>query len=734
MFEQLFHKFPRFLQYDEMDCGPSCLHIICKHYGKDIPLDHLRTLCDTKRTGSSMLGIKEAAEKLGFEASAVTIGYDDANDKEYFPFIAYWNQKHYVVVYKMTDKKVYVSDPAYGLLTYKRSEFEKSWKGAAETGVALLLAPQENFFSPSGEYYEHKKGIGWILRFYRGFGSVLTKIIILLIIGSAIQFVFPFLTQFIVDKGIDKKNLSMINMLLLGQLTLFAGRIFTDVFRNYLLLKLSTRININMVNAFFKKLMRLPSGFFDTKMTGDILQRISDHQRIESFLSTGTLNFLFALVSVLVFGVVLAWYNWFVFAVFLTGTIIYFLWFWFFMKRRAALDYKRFSSLAENQEKNIELIFGMQEIKLNNAEEGKRNQWLHLQEKLFGINQKSLALRQTQTAGASLINELKNILITFLAARLVIQSGGAFTLGNMLAISYITGQLNGPVSQILEFFQNYQDAALSLNRINEIHSKKDETDMAPHLPQHIPHPCDIEIKNLCFKYINSNQVPYVLNNVNFKIPYGKTTAIVGSSGSGKTTLLKLLLRYYQPQEGGILLNDLPLDAVSFEEWRNYCGAVLQEGFIFSESIRNNIVLDGSSTNEARLKQTLQVTNLEEFIANLPMGLNTKIGQNGIGISAGQRQRILIARAVYKTPAFILFDEATSALDAKNEKDVWDKLSLHFKNHTALVIAHRLSTVKNADNIIVLENGVVAEQGTHEQLSALKGIYFNLVKNQLELGN
>jgi ATP-binding cassette subfamily B protein len=716
-----------------MDCGPSCLRIISKFYGKNIPLDYLRTLCDTQRSGTSLLGLTEASEALGFTAEPITIGYDDLNDKEYFPCIAYCNQKHFVVIYRISNNKVYVSDPAHGLLQYKKEDFEKYWRGSNETGVVLLLVPEEKFYTLTDQSATQKTGFTWVLNYYKGFKNLIIKVIVSLLLGSAIQFVLPFLTQQIVDKGIKNKDLSFINLLLLGQLALFAGRIFADVFRNYISLKLSTRININMINAFFKKLMKLPAGFFDNKMTGDILQRINDHQRVESFLSSGILNILFAVVNIILFGAVLAWYSVLVFVVFAAGSILYFIWGWYFMKQRAAMDYKRFSSLSENQDKNIELIYGMQEIKLNNAEEKKRSQWQALQEKLFVINQKSLVIRQTQTAGASLINELKNILITFLAAKLVITHSESFTLGTMLAVSYIIGQLNGPVSQILEFLQTWQDAQLSVSRINEIHSKKDESDFVDKETKAVPNNANITVYDLNFKYSKNKQAPDILNGISFTIPAGKITAIVGSSGSGKTTLMKLLLRYYTHYQGTITIGGNALNSISFKDWRNYCGAVLQEGFIFSDTILNNIVMADVAADQAKLNNALHISNLTQFVKDLPLGLHTKIGQNGMGMSTGQKQRILIARAVYKDPSFILFDEATSALDAKNEKEIWDKLNSYFKNKTVLIIAHRLSTVKNADNIIVLENGAITEQGTHETLSAAKGGYYHLVRNQLEVG-
>ncbi len=606
----------------------------------------------------------------------------------------------------------------------------KDWSANDTDGILLVLEPTEKLNESRLASLKQDKGIKIIIHYLFRYKKWMIQAFIALLIGSLLQLAFPFLTQRIVDKGIKNKDLHFIYLILLAQLALFAGRTIAEVIRSFILLKLSSFININLVSDFFKKLMSLPLGFFDSKMTGDILQRINDHQRIEIFLTSGALNVSFSVINILVFSGVLAHYDWWIFAVFLTGSILYFSWFWYFMKKRAVLDYKRFSQLSENQEKNLELIYGMQEIKLHNAEDKKRVQWELLQLKLFKINQKGFSLRQKQNVGSSLINELKNILITFLSASLVIH--GTLSLGEMLAISYITGQLNYPVTQLLEFLQSYQDASLSAARINEIHRKKGEVVPVAAFTMEKSME-DIEIRDLSFRYHGSSQLPFVLNHINFCIPKNKVTAIVGASGSGKTTLMKLLLKFYEPTEGQILFGNTPLEKIPHHWWRNYCGAVLQEGYLFSDTIAGNICLNESGINESLIQQALKSANVEEFVHFLPMGINTKIGQNGLGLSTGQKQRILIARAIYKNPSFLLFDEATSSLDAGNEKIIMSNLEKIFNNKTVLIIAHRLSTVKNADTIIVLDKGEIKETGTHDDLVRKKGIYFELIRNQLELG-
>ncbi|MBV7529431.1 peptidase domain-containing ABC transporter [Chitinophaga sp. sic0106] len=728
----MLNKFPQYRQYDEMDCGPTCLRIVSKYYGKTYSIEYFRKLCHTTRSGSSLLAISEAAEKTGYRTIGAKLGYEDLAEEAPFPCLALWNQRHYVVVYKIRHNKVYVSDPAHGLITYKKEEFLKSWgAGVNNEGIILSMEPTPEFDTIGEEEKATNGGIMFIYKYLLKYKSLIAQLLVGLVAGSLLQLVFPFLTQSIVDTGIQHNNIGFIYMVLLAQLLLFFGKTSVEVLRGFILMHLSSRININLLSDFFRKLMKLPLGYFDVKMTGDILQRITDHQRVELFLTSGTLNTVFSFINLIIFTVVLVIYSPLIFAVFASMSACYFIWVTFFMKKRATLDYKRFTQLSQNNEKNLELIYGMQEIKLNNAERKKRWQWEHLQVKLFKTSLKGLQLSQAQTSGASLINELKNIIITFLAAKLVID--GKITLGVMLSISYIIGQLNGPILQLVEFLKSWQDARLSIGRINEIHNKPDEESETEEKIQEVPSG-DITISNLTFQYESTSRSKPVLKNLDLLIPHQKVTAIVGASGSGKSTLLKLLLKFYDPQEGGVYVGGHALADISHAKWRASCGVVMQEGYIFNDSIAGNVAVGEQTIDNKRLFEACRIANIHEYIDTLPLKYNTKIGQNGMGLSTGQKQRILIARAVYKNPAILFFDEATSALDARNERVIIENLNRFFEGRTVVVIAHRLSTVKSADKIIVLEKGQITEAGTHQELIQEQGYYFNLVRNQLELGN
>jgi len=728
----MFATFPHYQQYDEMDCGPTCLRIISKYYGKLLSLDFLRKLSNTTRAGSSLRGISEAAAQVGFDTQGARLSFAALAEAAPLPCIAHWNQRHFIIIYKIRRDKVFVSDPAHGLLTYTKEEFLKSWAVADGEGIILTLSTTPAFEELESEAGSVSEGLHFISKYLLKYKMLLVQLVTGLVAGSLLQLLVPFLTQSLVDIGIQQHNLSFINLLLAGQLLLFLGKTSAELLRGHILMHLSSRININLLSDFFVKLMRLPLGFFDVKMTGDILQRISDHQRVELFLTSGTLNMVFSFVSLLVFGIVLAVYSPLIFLVFLGFSVAYFVWIMVFMAKRAKLDYKRFGQLAQQHEKNLELIHGMQEIKLHNAEEKKRWQWELLQVGLFQTNLSNLRISHLQSGGASLINELKNILISFLAARLVLS--GEISLGVMLSIAYIIGQLNSPILQIVDFIKSWQDARLSISRINEIHGKADEETQlpaeagsaAPAVPAG-----DIAIRHLTFRY-DSAAVPS-LTDVNFVIPHQKVTAIVGASGSGKTTLLKLLLRFYDPGQGDISVASQALSSLSHRGWRDKCGAVMQEGYIFNDTITHNIAVGEEAVDLERVRHAVQVANIEDYIESLPLRYNTKIGQNGRGLSTGQKQRILIARAVYKNPEFLFFDEATSALDAKNERIISENLTRFFDKKTVVIIAHRLSTVRNADQIIVLEKGQVVEVGDHAQLIDQRGAYFHLVRNQLELG-
>ena len=725
--------FPFYKQRDHKDCGPTCLKIIAKHYKKTIHLEQLRELSETTRSGSSLLGLSEAVEGLGFRSLGIKVNLDKLSEAP-LPCILHWNNNHYVVLYKIKKDIYYVSDPAHGLLEYTGEELLKHWIGnnanaKTEEGITLLLEPTPKFYNSDFNKDKPDPGFKFLSRYIFKYKSFLWQLVIGLIAASLLQLIFPFLTQSVVDVGIKNQDIHFIYLILFAQLALFLGRTAIEVVRSWILLHLSTRINISLVSDFFIKLMNLPIAFFDTRMTGDILQRINDHKRIERILTTSSLNVLFSMMNLLVFSLVLAYYNRTLFFIFLIGSVLYFLWIAIFLKKRRDLDYKQFSVVSQEQSKVIELINGMQEIKLHNAEKQKRWGWEFLQARLFKVSIEGLALEQYQNVGSGFINELKNILITILSAKLVID--GEITLGMMLAISYIVGQLNSPIAQLINFVREVQDAKISLDRLSEIHNKEDEESMDKEQITDVDINSDFSISNLSFRYIGSDQT--VLKNLDLHIPAYKVTAIVGVSGSGKTTLMKLLLKFYNPNEGQIKLGNYDLKNISQKTWREQCGVVMQEGYIFNDTIANNIAVGEDYVDKKKLAHAVDVANIKEFIESIPLSYNTKIGMEGIGISTGQKQRLLIARAVYKNPNFLFFDEATSALDANNEKVIMEKLNTFFENKTVVVIAHRLSTVKNAHQIVVLDKGKIVEVGNHQELVSQKGNYYNLVKNQLELG-
>lgn len=725
--------FPYYKQLDSMDCGPTCLRMIAKHYGRSYTLETIRKQSQISREGVSLLGISEAAENIGFRTVGVRFGFDKLKEEMPLPCIVHWNQNHFVVVYKIKKDKVFVADPGKGLIKFTDEEFKRGWISTAhegeKEGVALMLEPTPKFYEAEDE---KRKGLGFglLLRYLLSHIKLISQLALGLLAGSILQLIFPFLTQSVIDIGINTRNISFVYIVLIAQLMLIAGRTMVDFIRSWIMLHISTRINISILSDFLIKLMRLPVSFFDTKNFGDIMQRIGDHQRIQSFLTGTALNTMFSLFNLVVFGVVLANYNMTIFGVFLIGSIAYVAWIVLFLKQRRKLDFKRFDVASKNQSSLIQLISGMQEIKMNNCEKQKRWEWERIQARLFKLSIKGLALSQYQQIGAFFLNEGKNVFITFLAAQSVIN--GQLTLGGMMAMQYIIGQLNSPVEQLIGLTQSIQDAKISLERLNEIHGMDDEEPLDKTFLDQLPEHKDLTLQNVSFQYPGAGQEP-VLKQINLHIPKGKTTAIVGMSGSGKTTLLKLLLKFYPPAKGEIRIGETSLSVVSNRYWRSLCGVVMQEGFIFSDSIAKNIAVGEERIDMNRLLHATKVANIQEFIESLPLGLNTKIGSEGNGISQGQKQRILIARAVYKNPEYIFFDEATNALDANNELIIMENLNDFFKGRTVVIVAHRLSTVKNADQIIVLDKGEVVELGSHHELTAQKGEYYQLVKNQLELG-
>ncbi len=723
-----------------MDCGPTCIRMVAKHYGKTVNIETLRNAAQISKEGVSLLGIAEAAEKIGFNAKGVTLTYYELIREAKLPAIVHWGQNHFVVVTPNADKrKILVADPGKGIITYTKDEFCKHWLSTKDEvtgdglGVALLLEPTPLFYEQDEHKEESKTGLGWgrLLKYLTRHKKYIAQVFMAMGIASLLQLIFPFLTQSIVDTGINTNNLPFIYLVLIAQLVLFFSRMVVEFIRSRLLLFISSHINASILSDFWIKLMKLPVSFFDTKMTGDIIQRLGDHRRIESFLTGSTLTVLFSIVNLIMFSVVLLFYNKTIFFIFVTGSILYFFWIKIFLKYRRQLDFKRFAIASKENTVTMQLIYGMQEIKLNGAEQSKRWEWENLQAQLFKLSFRGLSLSQYQQAGVFFINEGKNILITFFVAKAVLD--GQLTLGAMMSIQYIIGQLNSPVEQLIGFVQSAQDAKISLERLNEIHELEEEEPAERSFISHLPESRSLQLKGLSYTYPGAGNEP-VLKDIELTIPEGKVTAIVGMSGSGKTTLLKLLLKFYENYKGEIKVGESALKNISPRFWRRHCGSVMQEGYIFNDNIAKNIAVSEEMLDYKRLVHACRVANILPFIESLPLGFNTKIGAEGNGISAGQKQRILIARAVYKNPEYIFFDEATNALDANNEKAIMENLNEFFRGKTVVVVAHRLSTVIHADKIIVLNNGCITEQGTHEELTLQRGEYYELVKNQLELGN
>ncbi|AEW21118.1 ABC transporter, ATP-binding protein [Tannerella forsythia 92A2] len=731
-------SFPTFIQLDSMDCGPTCLRMIAKHYGKHYSLETLRQHSFITREGVSMLGISDAAEYIGFRTSGVMISFEQLVEEAPLPCIVHWNQNHFVTVYDVKrNKKGYrirVADPALGSVTYHEAEFKKCWlstkKENEDKGAALLLQPGPEFYDREDEKENRNRSLRYFLRYLTPYKSELVQLILGMVVVSLLQLIFPFLTQSLVDIGIRDGNMSFITLILIAQLIIFIARLSVEFIRSWILLHMNTRINIALISDFLAKLMKLPLRYFDTKMTGDIMQRIGDHGRIESFLTGNSISTLFSFVNFFVFAFVLAYYNLVVLGIFLVGNALYVVWILSFMRYRRELDHRRFAQSAGEQSNIIQLITGMQEIKLNNCEKQKRWQWERIQVKLFKIGVKGLALGQMQQVGSVFFTQTTNIIISFIAAKAVVD--GQMTLGMMMSLTYIIGQLSSPVEQFIGFARSFQDAQISLERLNEVHGKEDEEETIENKLTILPDRRDITLENVSFSYDGADR-DYVLDDISLHIPQNKVTAIVGASGSGKTTLIKLLLGFYEPNKGSIKIGETPLTVINPHLWRSKSGSVMQDGFIFSDTIAQNIGVGDDYVDIEKLRHAVTVANIRDFIDSLPLGYNTKIGMEGNGISQGQRQRILIARAVYKNPEFIFLDEATNALDANNEKEIMKHLHEFYRGKTVVVVAHRLSTVKDADKIVVLDQGKVAEEGTHETLTALKGKYYELVRNQLELG-
>jgi ATP-binding cassette subfamily B protein len=727
-------KFPWYKQHDSSDCGIACLRMVARYYNKRVDMEWLRAKAPVSSEGVSMLAISEGAQSLGFKTVGVLVSFRQLCENVPFPCIAHWGQNHFVVIWRIRRRKkgwtTYIADPAIGLVQCDEAEMKRKWastqKNGEDRGIVLLMEPTADFFAMKDAV--NKSGLRYLFSYLRQYRSYVAQIFFGLLIGSAISLLLPFLTQALVDTGINYRNLNFVYIILFAQLALFLGSRAVEFVRSWLMMHISARVSLSILSDFLTKLMKLPLRFFDGKMTGDIYQRIADHSRIEQFITAESFQIVFSFVNMVIFGIVLAVYNIPILAVFLAGSLCYLLWLLRFVGKRREYDYRFFDVQAKGQNYVIELINGMNEIKLNRCEEYKRWEWEHLQAERFGLSVKRMAMSQSQYNGSMFINELKNIIITVMAATAVIN--GQMSLGMMLAVQYIIGQLNVPITQAIQFIYTVQDVRISLERLGEVHDKAEEDADALQKLRELPSSKSLSIRNLTFQY-EGPRSPKVLNDVSLEIPEGRVTAIVGSSGSGKTTLLKLLLGFYTPVEGGIFIGDKNLDGFSVGWWREKCGTVMQDGYIFSDTIARNIALCMEHRIDTeRLRQAAETANIHDFIESLPLKYNTKIGQEGVGLSQGQKQRILIARAVYKAPEYILFDEATNSLDASNEKTITQNLNRFFAGRTVVIVAHRLSTVRNADSIAVMEHGRIVETGTHESLIARQGAYYNLVKDQI----
>ena len=711
-------KFPTYRQLDSMDCGPTCLRIIASHYGRSWSLQTLRERCHISREGVSLLGISDAAEAVGFRTMGVKLTFRQLCEEAVLPCIVHWRQNHFVVVYRIERRRgrtwVHVSDPASGLLRYTQEQFLKSWisirgedtadSPAEGLGIALLLEPTPKFYEEKGEE-EMRLGFRGMLEYLRPYRQFIVQLLLAMLTGSIISLILPFLTHL--------------------------GQTANELIRSWLMLHMTTRVSISLISDFLAKLMRLPISFFDSKMTGDIMQRIGDHSRIQTFLTGSLLSIVMAAVTFVVYSAVMGGYDLRILGIFILGSALYIGWVLLFLRRRRKLDYMRFQEAAANQSSIVQLIAGMQDIKLNGCERQKRWEWERIQARLFNVSVKGLALGQTQQVGGTFIDQIKNVLISFLAAKAVID--GDMTLGMMTAMQYIIGQLNAPISQFIGFVQEAQDAKISLERLGEIQERGDEEDTEKDYIREIPASADIEFRNVDFQY-NGPHSEKVLDGVSVTIPHDRVTAIVGASGSGKTTMVKMMLGFYEPVSGEVLLGGRRIGDYSPSVWREQCGTVMQEGFIFSDTIADNIGVSDENPDMERVRQAVETANIGDFIDGLPLRYNTKIGAEGNGVSTGQKQRLLIARAAYRGARYLFLDEATNSLDANNEKVIMERLDTLFRGKTVVIVAHRLSTVRNAGNIIVLDRGRVVEQGTHRELTERRGYYYRLVRNQLELGN
>jgi len=713
--------------------------MIAKYYGKTFQLERLRQACNITMEGVSVRGIVEGAEAIRIQALPASIDFETLHKEAPLPCITYWRDRHFIIVYDISDNWVYVADSLHGHLKYTKEEYIKAWQNRKDDkledkGIVILLEPSPEFYKQEGDTKD-KKGLGLILSYLKVDSKYVVQIVLGLLGGTILQLSFPFLTQSIVDKGIATGDIGFIYVILIAQLTLMLSSSFFSLIQGWLLLFVGSRASILIATDYLRKLLKKSLSFFDAKTSGDILQRITDSSRIERLISSAP-GTIFSYFNAVIFLFILLYYDLTIFLIFCLGIFLYVLWVKHFMKKREELDYKRFEENSGTNTSLMQIVDGIQEVKVNNSELRRIWSWEEIRIRLYKTSISNLKLVQFQTIGGSVINEFKNITITFLAAKGVIE--GEITLGMMLAIQYIVGQINVPLNSFVGFLRDIQDAKLSLERFTDIDFNSDEekTLNKEGLIRVKKEPEDSIINNLSFRY-GGHRSPMVLKNINLTIPKGKVTAIVGMSGGGKTTLLKLLLKLYMPTEGSINIGNVNLNYIDTHSWRSSCGSVMQNGYIFSDTVARNITESNSfgDYDEEKIINAVKVANIYDFIEQHPAGYNARIGPlgaSGRSLSGGEAQRILLARAVYKNPNYIFLDEATSALDANNEMEIMGNLKAFYENKTVVIIAHRLSTVRDAHQIVVLKDGEISEVGNHEDLIKNQGQYYSLVKNQLEV--
>ena len=725
----ILHRFPTEYQMDAKDCGPASLKMVAKYFGRYYSLQYLRDKCGITKEGVSLLGISAAAESIGLHTAAFKCTIDDVIMKVPFPVIIYWNENHFVVVYHTNKKHIWVSDPCKGHVKYTRREFMEGWYLKNEDkGVLLALEPTADFKLSKQEKKQEKDSMISILRYFMPYKKEFSLIFFVMLVVTLLQGILPFISKSVIDIGISTSDVNFINMVLIGNICILLSIMVFNVVRDWILMHITARVNIALISDYLIKLMKLPVTFFENKLLGDILQRAADHERIRSFIMNNSLSLIFSTFTFLLFSIILLVYNHVIFFIFLGGSVLYVTWVMLFLSIRKKLDWQYFEFLSKNQSYWVETVSAIQDIKIYNYERARRWKWEEIQARLYHVNKRVLAVTNMQNLGAHFIESIKNMAITFFCATAVIR--GDITFGVMISTQFIIGMLNGPLIQFINFVVSAQYAKISFLRMNEIRQLEDEDELlSVGSTTILPENKSLVLKNVMFQY--AAHLPMVLTNINLRIPENKITAIVGSSGCGKSTLLKLLIRLYKPSYGTVSMGGMNVTALNLRKWRELCGVVMQDGKIFSDTIKNNIVLDDEKVDEVQLIKCCQIAQIKEEIDQMPRGFDTEIGERGRGLSGGQKQRLLIARALYRNPKYLFLDEATNALDTVNEQKIVKALNSAFENRTVVIIAHRLSTIRHADQIVVMDKGQIVEIGNHELLMKKKGNYYNLVSSQNE---